>query len=59
MNKFIEELSARRTKLEDMLKQNDAETRRIADEQIAKMLDQAKDAIAAIGAKQADREFGT
>jgi len=59
MNKFIEELSARRAKLEDMLKQNDAETRRIADEQIAKMLDQVKDAIAAIGAKQADRESGT
>ncbi len=51
MNKFLEELSARRTRLEEMLKQNDADTRRTADEQIAKMLDQTQDAIAAIGAK--------
>lgn len=57
MNKFLEDLAARRTKLEEMLKQNDADTRRAADEQIAKMLDQIQDAIAVIGANSpADKE---
>lgn len=60
MNKFLEDLSSRRARLEEMLKQNDADTRRTADEQIAKMLDQTQDAIAAIGAKSAaDEETGT
>lgn len=59
INKFLEELAARRTRLEEMLKQNDADTRRTADEQIAKMLDQTQDAIAAIGTKPAaDEETG-
>ena len=56
MNRFLEELSARRTRLEKMLKQNDADTRRTADEQIAKLLDQTQDAIDAIGAKSAAKE---
>ena len=53
MNKFSEDFSARRAKLEELLRQSDADTRRIADEQIAKMLDQTQAAIAAIGAKPA------
>lgn len=56
MNKFLEELAARRTRLEEILKQTDADTRRTADEQIAKLLDQTQDAIAAIGAKSAADE---
>ena len=57
INKFLEDLAARRTKLEEMLKQNDADTRRAADEQIAKMLDQIQDAIAVIGiGASADQE---
>lgn len=58
INKFLEELSGRRARLEEMLKQNDADTRRAADEQIAKMLDQTQDAIAAIGAKPAAEQDG-
>ncbi|MBR7185002.1 MAG: hypothetical protein IKD37_05265 [Clostridia bacterium] len=54
MSVFLEELSSRCAQIELMLKQSDADTRRIADEQISSMLNQTQDAIAAIGAKPID-----
>lgn len=58
LNQFLETLSVRRAHLEEMLRQNDADTRRAADEQIAKMLDATQDAIAAIGAKSSAGKTG-
>lgn len=56
INKLLEDLSARRARIEEMLRQTDTETRRAADEQINKMFDCTKDTIAAIGAKAVGEE---
>lgn len=52
MTKFMDDLSARRAQLEEMLRQADAETRRTADEYIEKMIESAQDAVDAIGKVQ-------
>lgn len=51
LNKFQEELAARRARIDELIRTTDAETRRAADEQIARLVESSSDAIAAIGAK--------
>lgn len=56
MTRFLDDLSARRDQLDEMLRQGEAETRRCADEYIEKMLETAKDAVDAIGKKQGSKQ---
>lgn len=56
LNKLQEALAARRAAIDDMLRRTDDDLRRAADEQIARLVEGSKEAVAAIGAKPAPAE---